>query len=277
MKIKKSLNNSMLLAVNDGKEIILFGKGIGFNSKPGTMVDLKNVEQVFIPLNTLKAQHYLSLTDTIPAVFFEITHEIVKLAQAHYNEKLNTVLLFTLAEHLHFAVERCKANVNIANKLTWEIKRYYQKEYNIGELARDMVSAKFSVNLPEDEAVHIAFHIINASFQCDETNAHKQVELVNRVAEIVRYKLNKNIDINSIHYARFITHLRYFAERVLSNNIELEETDDFYNELIRFHPRAMVVAEAIRDYIKNNYAIFIPNDELTWLGIHISKLSKYSI
>ncbi|MDM4220775.1 PRD domain-containing protein [Klebsiella pasteurii] len=75
----------------------------------------------------------------------------------------------------------------------------------------------------------------------------------------------------------FITHLRYFAERVLSNNIELEETDDFYNELIRFHPRAMVVAEAIRDYIKNNYAIFIPNDELTWLGIHISKLSKYSI
>lgn len=67
MKIKKSLNNSMLLAVNDGKEIILFGKGIGFNSKPGTMVDLKNVEQVFIPLNTLKAQHYLSLTDTIPA------------------------------------------------------------------------------------------------------------------------------------------------------------------------------------------------------------------
>lgn len=187
------------------------------------------------------------------------------------------MLLFTLAEHLHFAVERCKANVNIANKLTWEIKRYYQKEYNIGELARDMVSAKFSVNLPEDEAVHIAFHIINASSQCDETNAHKQVELVNRVAEIVRYKLNKNIDINSIHYARFITHLRYFAERVLSNNIELEETDDFYNELIRFHPRAMVVAEAIRDYIKNNYAIFIPNDELTWLGIHISKLSKYSI
>ncbi len=30
MKVKKSLNNSMLLAENDGKEMILFGKGIGF-------------------------------------------------------------------------------------------------------------------------------------------------------------------------------------------------------------------------------------------------------
>ncbi|EPK6474337.1 CAT RNA binding domain-containing protein, partial [Klebsiella variicola] len=27
MKVKKSLNNSMLLAENDGKEMILFGKG----------------------------------------------------------------------------------------------------------------------------------------------------------------------------------------------------------------------------------------------------------
>ena len=198
------------------------------------------------------------------------------MAQARYHEKLNSVLLFTLTEHLYFAVERCKTNKNIANRLAWEIKRYYQKEYSIGELARDLVSANFAVKLPDDEAVHIAFHIINASFQFDETNAHKQVELVNRITGIVRYKLNQNIDINSIHYARFITHLRYFAERVLNNSLAIEETDDFYNELIRFHPKAMVVAEAIRDFINNNYAIIIPNDELTWLGIHISKLSKYS-
>lgn len=50
MKVKKSLNNSMLLAENDGKEMILFGKGIGFNTKPGTIIDLQSVEQVFMPL-----------------------------------------------------------------------------------------------------------------------------------------------------------------------------------------------------------------------------------
>ena len=71
MKVKKSLNISMLLAENDGKEIILFGKGIGFNTKPGTIIDLQNVEQVFMPLDTLKSRHYLSLTDTIPAVFLK--------------------------------------------------------------------------------------------------------------------------------------------------------------------------------------------------------------
>ncbi|BCQ43346.1 hypothetical protein ERHA55_08730 [Erwinia rhapontici] len=39
---------------------------------------------------------------------------------------------------------------------------------------------------------------------------------MNRIAEIVRYKLNRNIDINSVNYNRFITHLRYFAERVMA-------------------------------------------------------------
>lgn len=33
--IKKSLNNSMLLVDNDRREMILFGKGIGFGAKAG--------------------------------------------------------------------------------------------------------------------------------------------------------------------------------------------------------------------------------------------------
>ncbi|MFZ4215988.1 PRD domain-containing protein, partial [Pantoea endophytica] len=199
--VKKALNNSMLLVQSDDKEMILFGKGIGFNTKTGTTVDLAHIEQVFIPLETFKSKHYLSLTDMIPAAFFEITHEIIKMAQAHYTEKLNSVLLFTLAEHLHFAVERCKEGNNIVNKLSWEVKRYYKKEHIIGIAARDKVSEKFGVEFPEDEAVHIAFHLINASSQSDQSNAHQQVELVNRVAEIVRYKLNQNIDIETINYA----------------------------------------------------------------------------
>lgn len=272
--VKKALNNSMLLVQSDDKEMILFGKGIGFNTKTGTTVDLANIEQVFIPLQTLKSKHYLSLTDMIPAAFFEITHEIIMMAQAHYSEKINSVLLFTLAEHLHFAVERSLAGNNIVNKLSWEVKRYYKKEYAIGVAARDKVSEKFSVELPEDEAVHIAFHLINASSPSDQSNAHQQVELVNRVAEIVRYKLNQNIDVETINYARFITHLRYFAERVLNNNLDLNETEDFYQELLKFHPKSMVVAEAIREYVRENFNITISNDELTWLGIHISKLSK---
>lgn len=270
--IKKSLNNSMLLVDNDQREMILFGKGIGFGAKPGTHIDLAQVEKVFLPLSDLKSRHFLSLTDTIPAAFFDISHDILTLARSQCGDRLNSVLLFTLAEHLHFAVERSRSGQLIHNKLSWEVKRYYPQEYGVGLLARAQVNDKFDVKLPEDEAVNIAFHLINASSQDDDSSAHRQVELVNRIAEIVRYKLGKVIDTQSVNYMRFITHLRYFAERVLAGKIALSETEDFYQELIRHRPDAMTVAWVIRDYVQDKYQLTLPKDELTWLSIHISRL-----
>lgn len=270
--IKKSLNNSMLLVDNDQREMILFGKGIGFGAKPGTNIDLAQVEKVFLPLSDLKSRHFLSLTDTIPAAFFDISHEILILARRLCGDKLNSVLLFTLAEHLHFAVERSRSGQRILNKLSWEVKRYYPQEYSVGLQARVQVNEKFEVELPEEEAVNIAFHLINASSQDDDSTAHQQVELVNRIADIVRYKLGRTIDTQSVNYMRFITHLRYFAERVLAGKIVLSETEDFYQELMRHRPDAMTVAWAIRDYVQDKYQLTLPKDELTWLSIHISRL-----
>lgn len=270
--IKKSLNNSMLLVDHDQREMILFGKGIGFGAKPGTHIDLAQVEKVFLPLSDLKSRHFLSLTDTIPAAYFDVSHEILTLARSLCCEKLNSVLLFTLAEHLHFAVERSRNGQLILNKLSWEVKRYYPQEYRVGMQARDNVNERFDVELPEEEAVNIAFHLINASSQDDNSSAHQQVELVNRIAEIVRYKLSKAIDTESVNYRRFITHLRYFAERVLSGSVVVSETEDFYQELMRHRPDAMTVAWVIRDYVQEKYQLTLPKDELTWLSIHISRL-----
>ena len=100
------------------------------------------------------------------------------------------------------------------------------------------------------------------------------MELVNRLAEIVRYKLNRNIDMQSVNYMRFITHLRYFAERVLAGKIAASDTEDFYQELLRHRPDAMAVSWAIRDYVQEKYQLALPKDELTWLSIHISRLME---
>lgn len=270
--IKKSLNNSMLLVDNDQQEMILFGKGIGFNAKPGTNIDLAQVEKIFLPLSSPQGRHFLSLTDSIPSEFFDISHEILLLARSICGDKLNSVLLLTLAEHLHFAVERCRNDQTVRNKLSWEVKRYYPQEYGIGLQARARVNERFKVALPEDEAVNIAFHLINASSQETDSSAHQQVELVNRLAAIVHYKIGKNTDTESVNYMRFINHLRYFSERVLAGKIVMSEEEDFYRELMRYRPDAMNVALGIRDYVQDKYQLTLPKDELTWLSIHISRL-----
>ncbi|WP_192457139.1 PRD domain-containing protein [Musicola keenii] len=271
--VKKSLNNSMLLVDNNHQEMILFGKGIGFGTKPGTPIDMAQVEQVFIPLENPKSRHFLSLVDTIPAAFFDVTHDIIALAQPQYTRKLNAILLFTLAEHLYFAVEEARSGNRFANKLSWEIQRYYPTEYAISLQARDLIGERFAIHLPDDEAVNIAFHFINAQSSEESASAHQQVELVNRIAEIVRYRLNRDLDTHSVNYMRFITHLRYFAERVLTGKTVADNNEDFYQEFLKHRPDAMKVSWAIRDYIQEKYAISLPNDELTYLTIHISRLA----
>lgn len=272
VKVKKSLNNSMLLVEHEQQEMVLFGKGLGFNAQPGSKIDIASVEKVFIPIQDLKSRHYLSLTATIPAAFFDVTHEIIQLAQQHYVQTLNSMLFFTLTEHLFFAVERNRNDQHFVNKLSWEIKRYYRKEYDLGEQARVLVNARFSLSLPADEAVNIAFHFINATSETDSATAHQQVELVNRIAEIVRYKLKKTTDPDSVNYMRFITHLRYFAERIVNGKVSTHQADDFYQEILRHRPSAMAVSWAIRDYIQEKYQITLAKDELTWLSLHISRL-----
>lgn len=50
MVIEKVLNNNMVISRNqDGREVILKGKGIGFNRKKGDCVEPAQVERIFVP------------------------------------------------------------------------------------------------------------------------------------------------------------------------------------------------------------------------------------
>ena len=51
----------------------------------------------------------------------------------------------------------------------WEIRRFYSREYQIGQYALQMIRERLQVDLPEDEAGFIALHFINAEYGTDIT------------------------------------------------------------------------------------------------------------
>ena len=51
-KIKKVLNSSVVLAVDQNRqEMVLCGRGIGYGRKPGNMIEEKQADQVFMPVD----------------------------------------------------------------------------------------------------------------------------------------------------------------------------------------------------------------------------------
>ena len=65
------------------------------------------------------------------------------------------------------ALERYKKGIVLQNRMLWEIQKFYPKEYLLGSEVLSYLNQELNVNLPEEEAGNIAFHIVNA--QIDAT------------------------------------------------------------------------------------------------------------
>ena len=73
MKIRKILNNNLVLA-NDkqGNEIIVKGRGIGFNKKRWDIVDESVIEKIFTPENSKNSKELQSYLTSIPEDYLGI-------------------------------------------------------------------------------------------------------------------------------------------------------------------------------------------------------------
>lgn len=274
--IKKVLNSSVVLVEKDGIEMVALGKGIGFGRKPGDVIDDGNVDKIFLEKN-IKTAHVTELIEEIPFDYFEVTRDITNEAEKILGKKLNSNLYLTLTDHIHFAVERAKQGHVLSNKLYWEIKNYYPKEFDIGTISLSILNDRFSVELPKEEASNIAFHLINAQSGSEENqDGFKYAKMISSIVNVVKYSINTKIDTSSIHYTRFITHVRFFVERLYSEKLLQDTEEDLYKQMIILYPYAMDIADKTKKYIKKVYEFDVPNEEIAYLGIHINRLIKYT-
>ncbi|WP_156855236.1 PRD domain-containing protein [Oceanobacillus sp. AG] len=274
-KIKKVLNSSVVLAENEHeKEHILLGKGIGYGQKSGNIIKEHQADQMFIPIENTKVKEFLGLLDAIPPLFIDLTQQIVNHAEKKLNTKLNSSIYFTLMDHLNFAVERYNKGINITNRVYWEIKNYYPEEFDIGEYALKIMNDKFDIELPIEEAANIAFHLINAHGM-ESKDSMKTAKMIGIIVNLVRYILNINIDKENIHYIRFITHVKFFVERYFADQMLENDDNILFEQIANLYPEAMNGAFKIKEYIYQLYEKNIPNDELTYLAVHIHRLLSY--
>lgn len=278
MKIKKVLNSSVILAIDENnKEFVCFGKGIGYGKKNGDYVEKNAVDQLFMPVENIQIKEYLKLLDSIPSIYLDITQKIVSKAESELESKLNISIYFTLSDHLNFAVERAKKNINITNRVYWEIKNYYPEEFKIGVYALEILNEIVGIKLPEEEAANIAFHLINAQSEInDSRDSMKYAKMIGGIVNLVRYSIGNGFKTEGVHYQRFITHVKFFTERYFNNEMLQDENEEMFEQIATLYPKAMEISFKINDYIKKVYGGTIPKDELTYLAVHLNRLQSYN-
>ena len=262
MRVTKIVNNNIVISEDKNhKEVVLMGKGLGFQKHKGDEIKLSQIEKTYVMKDHGMTQRFQEMLTDIPIERVKICNKIIQYAKDTLQKNINDNIYVSLTDHINFAIERVEMGVPFQNPFLWEIKKFYYQEYLIGKVAIGMIEKELKVTLPQDEAAFIALHIVNAELDLDMTEMVSMTKLVNDILKIVDKHFGEQIDKESVFYERFITHLKFFAQRVYIGK-EVKSDDTEFQEIIRnkYHECIECVDE-IKDYVKKtcNHDITVKN------------------
>ena len=275
MRIDRILNNNVVIIKDEnGEEQVVCGKGIAYKKKAGDLLSEKLINKVFVLKDTAQKQHFQEIISEIPMEYIQITTEIVEMLTQTLERKLNEAIYISLSDHTYMAITRYLDGVVVKNSMLWDIKRFYEKEYQAAKKVWKMINQTFKVELPEDEIGFITLHIVNA--EMDNENLKQTMEvtkLMQEISNIVRYYFSVEFNTESVYYYRFITHLKFFAQRRLTDKeYEDDQDNELFNTIRQKYRTSYKCVEKIAEFISRKYEKELSDEEKLYLTIHIERV-----
>lgn len=274
VNIKQIFNNNVLLTTDEDKnEIVVMGKGIGFHKKKGENIDSELIEKKFILTENISKSIFPDIYRQLSADEIDVVVEIIKMAEEKLKIDFQSNLYIALADHIHYTLERTKQVLPLTNPLNYEVRKYYPKEYEVGKIALKIIEKRLGVSLYKDEASSIALHFVTSQKEGYLINhTIKVTEIVHNILNIVRIYFGTNFDEESISYARFLTHIQYFAHRVIFGEQKGEADSFLYEQVQTTYPRSFECVERIKQFVEKTYNFEMGEDEQVYLTIHIERI-----
>lgn len=272
MEISKVLNNNVAVVIENNEEKIVMGRGICFKKKIGDTIEPATIDKVFYLHNQEVLSRFKELVVDIPLEYLEIGEEIMDEARLSLGKALNDNIYISMVDHIYTAVIRAKDDILVKNALLWDIQRFYKEEYQIGKKALEIIEKKTGVLLPNDEAGFIALHIVNGQLDEDVHDMYEITKIMQEIENIVRYHFKIEFNEESAYYYRFITHLKFFAQRLVEHKKQNKQEDDLLEVVQVKYANAYQCVEKIAMYIKNQYNYELYDEEKLYLTIHIHRV-----
>ncbi|MCE5285526.1 MAG: PRD domain-containing protein [Pelosinus sp.] len=275
-RVIKAFNNSVVLALEENKERILIAKGIGFGKKTGDIIKHDTpFEKVFTIDDAENSGRFRQLLKQVSDDIFILCENIIHMVSSELGEELDEKIHINLVDHIAFMIKRVSNGDEIVNPFQIEVAILYKREFELAEKAVAILEDSTKLQIPDGEIGFIAMHIHSARNNGKLSQTIKSAFLSNSIIELIEENTNTEIDRQSLDYARFITHVRFTVERLMSNAPIKNELLDAIKEKYR---DSYALAEKIGQIIASELAIkAVPEDELGYLAIHIEKLRNREI
>lgn len=268
--IEKVLNNNAILVKKDGgdAEYVLLGNGIGFHQKPGQVCDEASAAKCYKLQKETDKGPSMEILNTVDPIFLEISNEIITLARVHFPD-LDTNILLPLADHIAFAIERIRQQMDIANPFSNDIRLLFPEEYEIAVQGQKIIEHYTGVCVSEDELGYITLHLHAARSDEKVDQGMLIAVIVNESIKEIEAECNISIDDRSLSYSRLLMHMKYMLARLAKGEKLHLDMEDYTKTNF---PYAYESAQHICQKIQNVLHKQVPAIEIGYLALHIERI-----
>lgn len=278
MKISRVLNNSCVVVLDDNqKELILMGNGIGYAKRADDMVDKEKIDKVFVMQDQRKQNCFEELLARVPDQIVDLSEELIEGAAETLGAALDESIHIALPDHIARAIDNYRENIVLRNTLLLEIQKFYGKEYEIGLRGLKLIREKTGCLLAEDEAGFIAMHFINAQSNSESNQTKAMITLVEEMDQMISSCFGAqmaDLDRSSLVYIRYMTHLKFFAQRILEKTYFEAQDEDDLNLVMKRYKKEYDCSRKVCEYIREKYDYEVDQDEILYLTVHLVQIMR---
>ena len=273
-RVRKALNHNTLIAISmeNNQEYLVIGKGIGFGKKVSERFEIpENIEcSVYSLQEQTERGKAMELIKGIEPVYLEIAGKVLAKSEEVFG-KIDKNILFPMADHIAFAVQRIRANEQISNPLTDDIRTLFHMEYKTAECVKDILWEMLQVEIDEHEIGYIALHIHSA---IEDENVALSMQIAMAVRECIRMieeETGQTIDVMSLSYNRLMNHIRYMVARSSKGEKLKLNMNDYMS--VKF-PKSFWMATEVCKQLEKQLHRTSPLDEVEigYLAMHIERV-----
>jgi beta-glucoside operon transcriptional antiterminator len=275
MKNVRKYNNNIILANDRGQEVIVLGKGIGFQAHPGAPVDLRLVEKVFVPQETAQLSRFADMLSGMAYEHIILATKVVDCGKELLQTKLNPSVALALADHFSITCNRLHEHINVPTPLKWDIRHLYPREFKAGMRGLEIIRRELGLDFPESEGINIALHFINAqSDSADMPTTFKIVAITSDIIGIVKEYFHIAFDEEAFDVMPFVLHLRNLALRcAVRPDQKAQSADEELCALITSrYPEASACCGHVCAYLQATHGWEPPDTDRLFLTLHIKRI-----
>ena len=144
-RIVKVLNHNTFIGIRskDKCKCLIMGKGIAFGRKVSESISVGEDAKVYTLTELTERGSAEEIIRSVPPECLELAGEILDHAEKVFGQ-IDRSILFPMADHLAFAVQRIRNQEQISNPLTEDIRILFHQEYKVCQVCRTASQGKRS-------------------------------------------------------------------------------------------------------------------------------------